>query len=94
MSDHDDDHPTKRVQVRGYTRDVELKRYDLVCAFCTSQVTIYRYPGNAPRFCSEACQAEARLVADREQKAAKRKAKQAERAAAGVVVRRGRPRKP
>lgn len=93
MSDHDDQ-PITRVHVRGHTRDVPLKRYDLVCAFCSTQATVYRYPGQPPRFCSETCQADARLAADRERKAMQRHAKQAERAATGVVIRRGRPRKP
>jgi hypothetical protein len=88
----DEDSPVARIKVRGYVREVPLTRFELVCAECGQAAVVYRYPGQAARFCSEHCQREARQKADRERKARRRAARRAEVDAAGIIVRRGRPR--
>lgn len=93
MDAHDEDTPVALVKVRGYVREVPLTRFELVCAHCDQTAVIYRYPGQAARFCSEDCQLEARRKADRERKALQRQARRAEQEAIGTIVRRGRPHK-
>jgi hypothetical protein len=88
-----EDSPVAVVQVQGYTREVPLARFELVCAECGQPAIVYRYPGQAARFCSEKCQLSARQKADRERKARHRAARRAEAEAAGTIVRRGRPSK-
>jgi hypothetical protein len=86
-----EDSPVARIKVRGYVREVPLTRFELVCAECGQAAVVYRYPGQAARFCSEECQLEARQRADRERKALRRAARRSEAEAAGTIVRRGRP---
>ena len=66
----DDQTKRRRVRVAVHERDVPLKTYDLVCAWCGNQATVERYPGRPPRFCSEDCAIEARRAHDRARKAA------------------------
>jgi hypothetical protein len=87
----DEDTTVRKVKVRGYVRAVPLTCFELVCAECGQPAVVYRYPGQAARFCSENCQMAARRKADRDRKAAQRKARKAEREAAGTIVPRGRP---
>jgi endogenous inhibitor of DNA gyrase (YacG/DUF329 family) len=89
----DEDTPVALVKVQGYVREVPLTRFELVCAECGQPAIVDRYPGQAARFCSEHCQLVARRAADRERKALRRAARRGEAAAAGTIVRRGRPRK-
>lgn len=56
-------HPHPQV---AYQRMMSTSQVTFVCAMCRQTVTLQRYPGRSPRYCSDPCEQEGRREKTRE----------------------------